>query len=78
MIGSRMGSGASKNGNLIPASAVLQHPNESSKDGAATKVTVDSRLPFVEFRELFTLKNYWKTIRRNDQQCAKIMMHMCV
>uniref|UniRef100_A0A915PMJ8 Globin family profile domain-containing protein n=1 Tax=Setaria digitata TaxID=48799 RepID=A0A915PMJ8_9BILA len=35
---------------------------------------VDSRLPYPNFRELFTLKNYWKTVRRNERDCAKIML----
>lgn len=34
---------------------------------------VDPRLPYANFRELFTLKNYWKTVRRNERDCAKMM-----
>lgn len=34
---------------------------------------VDPLLPYPNFRELFTLKNYWKTIRRNERDCAKII-----
>lgn len=34
---------------------------------------VDPRLPYPNFRELFTLKNYWKTVRRNEHDCAKMM-----
>ncbi len=37
-------------------------------------INTDSRLPYPNFRDLFTLKNYWKTIRRNDKQCAVILM----
>uniref|UniRef100_A8NIL8 Uncharacterized protein n=1 Tax=Brugia malayi TaxID=6279 RepID=A8NIL8_BRUMA len=35
---------------------------------------VDPRLPYPNFRELFTLKNYWKTVRRNDRDCAKMII----
>lgn len=38
----------------------------------------DPRLPYANFRELFTLKNYWKTIRRNDKDCAKTMFAQLV
>ena len=48
-----MGSGASK-GN---SSAVVQVPVQDDM-AAKEAVKVDSRLPY-EFRELFTLKNYW-------------------
>ncbi|KAL3984596.1 Globin family protein [Acanthocheilonema viteae] len=34
---------------------------------------VDPRLPYPNFRELFTLKNYWKTVRRNERDCAKMI-----
>lgn len=34
---------------------------------------VDTRLPY-NFRDLYTLKNYWKTVRRNEKDCAKVML----
>ncbi|VDO56664.1 unnamed protein product [Haemonchus placei] len=41
---------------------------------AAEAPTVDSRLPYPNFRELFTLKNYWKTIRRNEKDSGKLLL----
>ena len=69
-----MGSGASKSGSAVTAvhtPAAAAAAEEAGKE----PVKVDSRLPFNEFRELFTLKNYWKTVRRNDSICAKAMMY---
>jgi hypothetical protein len=37
-------------------------------------VVLDSRLPYADFRELFTLKNYWKTVKRNDKSCGKCLL----
>ncbi|KJH43422.1 globin [Dictyocaulus viviparus] len=41
---------------------------------AAEAPSVDSRLPYPNFRELFTLKNYWKSVRRNDKECGKLLL----
>ncbi|EYC26969.1 hypothetical protein Y032_0009g453 [Ancylostoma ceylanicum] len=54
-----------------PAAAPKGGADESP---AAEAPTVDSRLPYPNFRELFTLKNYWKTIRRNDKDCGKMLL----
>uniref|UniRef100_A0A1I8B2H1 GLOBIN domain-containing protein n=1 Tax=Meloidogyne hapla TaxID=6305 RepID=A0A1I8B2H1_MELHA len=72
-----MGSGASKNTTISTTIANNHQANGTTSSGENNKesVKVDSRLPFNEFRELFTLKNYWKTVRRNDSQCAKNMLH---
>ncbi|VDK55689.1 unnamed protein product [Anisakis simplex] len=43
-------------------------PEESSEPKC------DPRLPYPNFRELFTLKNYWKTVRRNEKECGKMIM----
>ncbi|VDK41887.1 unnamed protein product [Gongylonema pulchrum] len=43
-------------------------------ENAADQQKVDARLPYANFRELFTLKNYWKTVRRNERDCAKTML----
>ena len=67
-----MGSGASKNGTSM---AIAPTTNAAVEEKEPQKV--DSRLPFSDFRELFTLKNYWKTVRRNDTQCAKTMAYKC-
>lgn len=71
-----MGSGASKNNT---STTVANNNNQQLNNGTTSSekesVKVDSRLPFNEFRELFTLKNYWKTIRRNDSLCAKNMLY---
>jgi hypothetical protein len=66
-----MGSGASKNGS--PSVAIV--PQSAAADEGALAQKVDNRLPFTNFKELFTLKNYWKTVRRNDTNCSKTMLH---
>ncbi|GMR59104.1 hypothetical protein PMAYCL1PPCAC_29299, partial [Pristionchus mayeri] len=64
---SMMGSGSSSSGRPSPSPAKGEQPEAATPE-------CDLRLPFTNFRELFTLKNYWKTVKRNDQQCAKIML----
>ncbi|VDL70556.1 unnamed protein product [Nippostrongylus brasiliensis] len=49
-------------------------PKGEADTPAAEAPTVDSRLPYPNFRELFTLKNYWKTIRRNEKDCGKMLL----
>lgn len=36
--------------------------------------TPDSRLPFTAYRDLFTLKNFWKTVQRNKETSSKEML----
>lgn len=57
-----MGSGISKN------DKVLQQNQETNNN-----IVIDNRLPFLQFRELYTLKNYFKTVRRYEDTCAKQM-----
>jgi hypothetical protein len=75
-----MGSGASKDGaGGTTSMAIAQNAKASAAidNGLGKEMAqkVDSRLPFSNFKELFTLKNYWKTVRRNDAMCSKTMMH---
>ncbi|KAI6199902.1 Globin [Aphelenchoides besseyi] len=35
--------------------------------------TLDKRVGMDSFRDFFTCKNFWKTVRRNQQQCGKTM-----
>ncbi|PIO77781.1 globin [Teladorsagia circumcincta] len=49
-------------------------PKGDADTPAAEAPTVDSRLPYPNFRELFTLKNYWKTIRRTEKESGKILL----
>ncbi|KAI6228929.1 GLOBIN domain-containing protein [Aphelenchoides fujianensis] len=35
--------------------------------------TLDKRVGMDTYRDFFTLKNFWKTVRRNQQQCGKTM-----
>uniref|UniRef100_A0A1I7XHX6 GLOBIN domain-containing protein n=1 Tax=Heterorhabditis bacteriophora TaxID=37862 RepID=A0A1I7XHX6_HETBA len=55
-------------------STPLPPPKGDIETPAAEAPTVDSRLPYPNFRELFTLKNYWKTVRRNDKDCGKMLL----
>ncbi|ULT86865.1 hypothetical protein L3Y34_006530 [Caenorhabditis briggsae] len=62
-----MGSGASK------APAEKPKPPEPAQPAAETP-QLDIRLPYPHFRELFTMKNFWKTVRRNEKDCGKVML----
>ena len=64
-----MGSGASKPGTELEKT----NGGPVNDDPQPMDIAVDSRLPCSNFRELFTLKNYWKTIRRNEKVCSKSM-----
>ncbi|KAF8381935.1 glb-25, partial [Pristionchus pacificus] len=66
-----MGSGSSSSGRPSPSPVI---PLKGSEQPEAAAPECDSRLPFSNFRELFTLKNYWKTVKRNDVQCGKTML----
>uniref|UniRef100_A0A0K0FYQ4 Globin (inferred by orthology to a C. elegans protein) n=1 Tax=Strongyloides venezuelensis TaxID=75913 RepID=A0A0K0FYQ4_STRVS len=63
-----MGAGASSE-----KPSQLDNPRQqpSSDEGGLQKV--DIRLPFSQFRELYTLKNYWKVIRRTEKESGKSM-----
>ncbi|VDM80294.1 unnamed protein product [Strongylus vulgaris] len=73
LIESLMGSSAGAK-QAIPAASAGPKGGTNAESPAAEAPTVDSRLPYPNFRELFTLKNYWKTIRRNDKDCGKMML----
>uniref|UniRef100_A0A5S6QXB5 GLOBIN domain-containing protein n=1 Tax=Trichuris muris TaxID=70415 RepID=A0A5S6QXB5_TRIMR len=34
---------------------------------------LDKQLPFANYREWYNLKNFWKTVQRNKDTCAKLM-----
>ncbi|TKR87168.1 hypothetical protein L596_011615 [Steinernema carpocapsae] len=45
----------------------------AADDGEAQKV--DHRLPFANFRELYTMKNYWKAVKRaNESELGRNIM----
>lgn len=73
-----MGSGSSSP-KVRQDSGVKQSPKQNGhaadENGAENGGVpqVDSRLPY-NFRDLYTLKNYWKTIRRNEKDCAKVIL----
>jgi len=45
----------------------------SAKDD--TQKQLDARLPFANYREFFTLKNYWKAVGRREKECAKALLY---
>lgn len=69
-----MGSGVSKSDDSTLRRGTVA-PACQSADNLTLNMTVDNRLPFSQFRELYTLKNYFKTVRRNEKQCAKFMYY---
>ncbi|CAJ0960868.1 unnamed protein product, partial [Mesorhabditis belari] len=62
-----MGSGSSA------PKAAPPPPATEEKSPEAEQPQTDPRLPYSNFREVFTLKNFWKTIRRNEKDCGKAM-----
>ncbi|KAL1236911.1 Neuroglobin [Trichinella spiralis] len=75
-----MGSGSSvQRGNKANACQV-KSASQSLNNQPSTANTqqaipqLDKRLPFANYREWYSLKNFWKTIQRNKDQCAKILL----
>ena len=70
----KMGAGASNEG----------RPNTAGGAGAAgaedpsAPPTPDSRLPFANYRELYTMKNFWKAVKRKEGPCSKQMFYKFV
>lgn len=67
-----MGSSPSKgttnaNGSLVAAGTSMEVVTKEP-------IKIDDRLPYANFRELFTVKNYWKTISRRMEICSKIFL----
>uniref|UniRef100_A0AC35FQK5 Globin n=1 Tax=Panagrolaimus sp. PS1159 TaxID=55785 RepID=A0AC35FQK5_9BILA len=60
-----MGGGGSK--------SVATTPTPKPEPEEAKPPELDKRLPFQQFRDLYTLKNYWKTIQRNEKQSQKLI-----
>jgi hypothetical protein len=48
-----------------------KNENNAAETNAVPKL--DSRLPFTNYRDFYSFKNYWKTIKRNDVECGKNM-----
>ncbi|CAD5223903.1 unnamed protein product [Bursaphelenchus okinawaensis] len=67
-----MGSGASKNkGRTVRQ--LDPPPNEAAAKENAPP-SLDTRIGFASFRDFFTLKNYWKTVRRGEAECGKNLL----
>lgn len=62
-----MGCGGSK------TDTVSEPKNENNAAGDNAVPNLDARLPYSNYREFYTFKNYWKTIKRNDAECGKNM-----
>lgn len=74
-----MGSGASSDGKSQGgggggAGGPQSQPPGGGGQDDKTPPTTDNRLPFGQYRELFTLRNYWKTVQRNKDTCGKQML----
>lgn len=66
-----MGSGSSvattaKEAPSVSRSKVAEEPKSTHE--------FDSRLPYSNFRDLFTLKNYWKVVRRSERESGKALV----
>ncbi|GMR34689.1 hypothetical protein PMAYCL1PPCAC_04884, partial [Pristionchus mayeri] len=71
LLRSLMGGGASSGRPTPSSEAIVVKKSDQAADAPPE---TDPRLPFANFRELFTLKNFWKTIKRNDVACGKTML----
>ena len=47
------------------------HANEGATTGNEQQKTVDPRLPFDNYRQLFNMKNSWKAVSRSMEAVAK-------
>lgn len=65
-----MGCGTSNATNVVEPKNQL---NGGATGGGNSAPKLDSRLPFENYREAYTLKNYWKTVKRSDVECGKYM-----
>jgi hypothetical protein len=63
-----MGCGGSK-----PEAAAAPTEVKAQNEAAEAIPKLDPQIPFT-YREFFTLKNYWKSIRRNEADCGKAML----
>ena len=73
-----MGSGASKNKTAKRISIAPTKPlidNAAGSGSGEDQQKLDARLPYSGFRDFFTLKNYWKTVRRNEKGCAMRLLY---
>lgn len=43
----------------------------SLPDSQSAKKTVDPRLPFANYRQIFSIRNAWKAVSRSMEDCAK-------
>lgn len=59
-----MGQGASSGG--APGKAG-QEANGAGAEPEEQTPQYDSRLPFSNFRELYTMKNFWKAVKRGEK-----------
>jgi len=68
-----MGCVSSKAEGDAPAAAGAQQANNTANEDAPKQL--DSKLPFANYREFYTLKNYWKAVGRKEKDCAKSMLY---
>lgn len=65
-----MGCISSKSGNDTPnttaTTAKAQDDAGGGGGGGGGNIQVDNRLPFGNYRDVFSLKNYWKSVRRKE------------
>jgi hypothetical protein len=69
-----MGCGGSKAADSVAEPKNQPNGTAAAANEAGNAPTLDSRLPFANYREAFTFKNYWKTIRRNEAECGKNLL----
>ncbi|KAK0411804.1 hypothetical protein QR680_005855 [Steinernema hermaphroditum] len=69
-----MGSGGSTQASGKSSVAPAKGPDAAADAGGAPPA-VDRRLPFANYRELYTMKNFWKSVKRTDEgKLASMLM----
>ena len=69
-----MGTGSSVPGAKETTSVSRITRVSSVEEAKSSGHEFDTRLPYSNFRDLFTLKNYWKVVRRNERGCGKSLL----
>ncbi|VDP07371.1 unnamed protein product [Soboliphyme baturini] len=70
-----MGSAATKCNSSFSQSCRSQVHVPHGPEEFSALPAIDKRLPFTNYREWYSLKNYWKTVQRNKEKCAKLLLY---
>lgn len=66
----RSKSGSSKPKDGKPVKEKKQKKKVNLPESQSARKTVDPRLPFSNYRQIFSIRNAWKAIQRSMEECA--------